>query len=457
MKLESYSWIAATLAFVLNACGDDAGGGGSSKGGQDAVASNSVASVGSTTATTGTSTGTGGSGGGGPDLTSKPNCTTEPSGSPTPLARADAGAAFAPDGLSVVMFGGDTATVVCGQPPARQHVGETWLLDPACGGWTELPAAGGPSARARHVMVADPARGRALLFGGRTRAGAAGPYTLFNDVWAFDFASKTWAEVSTTGPAPSKRSNAGAALAGNTLYVFGGSDSTSALAFAPKNDLFALDLATNTWSQIMATGAPPARLFHAMSADAAGQKLYVLGGGDENAFLGPFFQDLWELDVAAKAWTKSSVSFSAVVDPARIKAGLLAEPANGGTRLHFFGGHDDGELGNRNDTNVLDVGGAAFRAARPGDTFNKPSNAMCDFPSDFTVVDKASPERRSGFALALHPDSKAMVVIAGDTDCGRASDSWWYDAVKEQWEIIRATPVGLTCQRFSDQCTGLCG
>ena len=51
----------------------------------------------------------------------------------------------------------------------------------------------------------------------------------------------------------------------------------------------------------------------------------------------------------------------------------------------------------------------------------------------------------------------AFVIFGGDTDCGRASDAWWYDAETGLWEAIRSTPVGQSCGRFSEECSGLCG
>ncbi|MBL9025477.1 MAG: hypothetical protein JNL21_24995 [Myxococcales bacterium] len=428
----------APLLFVL-ACGEEAGGsgGGDNEGGDGQ--------------------GAGGVGGQGTGNTSKPTCLTEPSGSSTPDARADTAGAFSPDGLSVVLFGGDTATVVCGDMPAREHVGDTWVLDVACGGWTEV-ASSGPPARARHTMATDAARGRALLFGGRTRTGSSTSYDLFNDIWAFDFASQTWSEIVPANAGPTARSNTASIVVGDVLYVFGGSTSTSGTVFNPQDDLWALDLVTNTWTELGTSGPrPPARLFHGMAGDAAAGQLYVVSGGDENAFIGPFLEDLWTFDLASGTWSESTVSIDAVEDFGRIKPALLAQPVEGGARLHYFAGHDAGQLGNRNDTNVLDVGATAWRASKPGDTFNKPGSGTCNFPPDFTTIDNTSPERRSAFAAAVHPNGQAMVIFGGDTDCGRASDAWWYDATAESWEVVRATPVGLSCLRFSSSCSGLCG
>lgn len=436
-RLVASSFSLASVLFVF-ACGeDDSGSGGSGDGGDGQ--------------------GAGGVGGQGSGNTSKPVCLTEPSGSSVPDARADTAGAFSPDGLSVVVFGGDTATVVCGDMPAREHVGDTWVLDVACGGWTEVTASG-PAARARHTMATDAERGRALLFGGRTRMGNAGAYELFNDVWAYDFTSQTWSQIVPTNAGPTPRSNTASIVVGDVLYVFGGSTSTSGTVFTPQDDLWALDLVTNTWTELATSGTrPPARLFHGMAGDAQSGQLWVISGGDEAAFTGPFLEDLWTFDLASGTWSESAASSGAVQDFGRIKPALLAQPVEGGARLHYFSGHDDGQLGNRNDTNVLDVGSDAWRAAKPGDTFNKAGSGLCDFPPDFTAIDNTSPERRSAFAAAIHPSGQAMVIFGGDTDCGRASDAWWYDAAAESWEVVRATPVGLSCLRFSTSCTGLCG
>jgi hypothetical protein len=408
---------------------------------------------------TGGSSGEGGAGGAVDNLPgAKPACLAEPAGGPTPEARADAAAALASDDRSLVVFGGDTALPICGQSPKRSHTGETWLLDTACGGWT-LVEGTGPSARARHAMASDAARNRALMFGGRTRSGATGPYELFADVWTFDFATASWSALTTTGETPSPRFNASIVVSGDTLYVFGGSTSPDALNFAPSDELFALDLTTNVWSLVDADGtAPSPRLFHAMAADTSGTSLFVFGGGDEQAFTGPFFADAYRFDLAAGTWSAIEASLEAVADPGRIKLGLLARPTESGSALYFVGGHDDGVLGNRNDVAALDPGADAWRLARGGDTFQAPAQGACDFPADFTAVDLESPERRSAFAFAPLSSGLGFIVFGGDSDCGRLNDAWWFDAVHETWTPIRTTPVGLVCPRTGNpSCAGLCG
>jgi hypothetical protein len=415
-------------------------------------------------ATTSASTGGGGAGG----MTSaspsaKPACENGnpvTGGSPDP--RADTAGTLSADGRSFVLFGGDTALPVCGQTPKRAHVGDTWLLDTTCGGWTEVSAMGGPSARARHAMALDANRSRALLFGGRTRVGSSGPYTLFNDLWAFDFTTKAWTELPTTGSGPSARANSAMAVAGDRLLVFGGSTDTSGLTFTPTNDTYALELTTGAWTKLATIGGPPpARLFHSFAVDPSGAYAYVYSGGDKNAFTGPFLTDLWTLEIGKAAWSKSTTSKGDTDGAGRIKFGLSARAGEAGKApvLFAFGGHDDGALGNRNDVITTDTGAAspAWSSVRVGDVLAKMPSGACNFPVDFTTQDPASPERRSAFAFGASPSGASFVVAFGDSDCGRMSDAWWFDSVAGTWTAIRSTLPGITCLRTgSTSCTSLC-
>ena len=436
--------IRAVLAATLVACGGGSGsgltGGGGAGGGHT----------------------TGGNGTGGASLTgsAKPTCadTGGPTG-PTPIARADTAGALGPDGRTFLMYGGDTAVAVCGGIPGHKHVGDTWLLDAGCGTWKEITPGTSPGARARHSLALDAAHGRALLFGGRTRTGGSGPYTLFADVWAFDFKTSAWSPIATTGAGPSPRSNAAIAVSGDKLVVFGGNTSTSGLSFAPQNDTYAMDLATGTWTKLAPSGPPTARLFHAMTADPGAHRVYVHAGGDANAFQGPFFADLWALDLDALSFTDLHAN-NGGDGTGRIKLGLAATAGKSGTAVYAFGGHDDGAIGNRNDVLEVDVSAAspAWTAVRHGDVAGKPATSPCAFPPDFTTEDKASPERRSAFAFGARADGAAFVVVGGDSDCGVLGDAWWFDTAAGAWTPIRQTLVGLTCLRTgSTTCSGLCG
>ncbi len=379
-------------------------------------------------------------------------------GGATPDPRGDHAGALSPDGATMILFGGDTAVAPCGGIPSHTHVGDTWLLDTKCGTFQSVPGAG-PQARARHAMVTDPTGGRALLFGGRTRAGASGDYTLFSDVWSFDFAGRAWSQIATTGTAPPPRSNTAIALSDTkrTLYVFGGSSSVSGLAFTPLDDTWALDLTTHAWHQVAATVSPrpKARLFHAVAIDDARGTLYAYSGGDANAFTGPFLADLWALDLAAETWRQ--ITPTGGLPPSRILHTMTWDTVK--KQLVVFGGHDDGNTGNQNDVWTIDPTTASptWTNLPLGDTFNKAGSGACTFPPDFTVIDKASPERRESFATGVRADGHGFIVHGGKSDCGDLADAWSLDLAAGAWSPVFASPVALSCLRYSTTCTGLCG
>ena len=390
-----------------------------------------------------------------------PACTGPGGDGSIPPPRADHAGALDPSGTHFVVFGGDTATPGC--PSATTHTfdGETWSLDVGCGAWTKVAAATSPPARARHAMVTDAAGKRALLFGGRTRATGSGPYALFNDVWAFDFDASAWSQVQTSGQAPSARANAAAVVdaKGHQLVVFGGNTSTSGLAFTPQNDTFAMDLGTGAWRALAATGTkPPAREFHAMAIDGDARVAYLFSGGDANAFQGPFIADVWKLDLASETWSQVPTVGD---DPkGRIKHALAFDTVS--KRLVTFGGHDDGnagDVGNQNAVYALDVTSTPAKWSRlgKGDTLKNAAAQQCSFPADFTTIDKASPERRSAFAWAPRADGRALVVHAGDSDCGLLGDAWWWADGTEGWTTQKAATAGLSCLRVQTTCSGLCG
>ena len=113
-----------------------------------------------------------------------PKCATA-KGAPVP--RGDSAAALDASGKLTLLFGGDTGNAPCAGSPSHVHVGDTWVFDRSCSVWIPIEGGANPSTRSRHVLVSDVAHNRAILFGGRRREAASGPYTALNDTWAFDF------------------------------------------------------------------------------------------------------------------------------------------------------------------------------------------------------------------------------------------------------------------------------
>lgn len=388
----------------------------------------------------------------------RPGCSggADAGGGTAPQARGDAMGGLDKTGTKLLVFGGDVGTAPCGGAPKRNIVGDTWLLDVGCGTWKSIDGSA-PSARVRGASASDLARNRVLVFGGRSLFGTT--YTNYDELWSFDFGSSSWSQLDTHGTGPTGRSNAAMVISAtrDQAIVFGGNTSTSGSSFDPQSDVFALSLGTLEWSPIAAgvSVRPPARLFHVMAIDDVRGAVYVYSGGDANAFTGPFLDDLWKLDLASETWAQ--VSLSGTGPRPRIAASMVWDAK--AQRLIVFGGHDDGDVGNQNDVWAIDPSSspATWQKLSHGDVLkNKPTSA-CNFPADFTTIDPAAPERRQAFVVGARGDGRGFVVFGGKTDCGNAGDAWWYAAGPDAWAQVFKSPVGLSCLRYSTTCSGLCG
>ena len=361
-----------------------------------------------------------------------------------PQERGDMVTAYDAECQRVYMLFGDGALPENCGPAASQFLSDAYVYDVINGIWSSIDGVGaGPLPRARARAAWDDARKQVIVFGGRHRDGTVGPYTFLNDVWAFDPATKAWTELSpmgaTTGPSGRMNHTMHADPARDRVLVHAGG-TTDFDTFPCDNETWAFNLADNTWTQIGMTNPPPQRIFHAAAVDETNGFLVRFGGGDENAFLGPFFSGTWALDLNTDTWTQLS---STNVPPARIKGEMVWDGER--NRMVLFAGHDDTDLGNTNDLWTLDLGTGQWTQHTAGDTINQPANGFCDFPADFTFLDETSPERRESH-LFVNGGNKAL-MYGGRTDCGLAKDTWELDYATLTWTMKNDSPVGITCLR----------
>jgi len=149
-----------------------------------------------------------------------------------------------------------------------------------------------------------------------------------------------WSKASVNGEVPTQglRSHT-STLAGNKIFVFGGSDITSD-DFA---QLLMFDPDTMFWYKMTTTGVAPGP-HRAHSATLVDSKLFVFGGGDG----ANYFAELYVLDLVTLHWSKPEIS-GAIPGPRRAHTGTLINK----NKLFIFGGGD----GNKalNDIYVLDT------------------------------------------------------------------------------------------------------
>ncbi|MBC8205054.1 MAG: hypothetical protein H8E87_06055, partial [FCB group bacterium] len=158
-----------------------------------------------------------------------------------------------PDTLWTHTYGGDgqdyaycvQQTSVCREVLANRQ-------DSLNGIWNELQITGSlPYSRGWHTAIYDSQNERMIIFGGWSGV----VYNSLNDVWSYNIAANTWTQISTTGgPTPNRAGHV--AIYDNIrhrMVVFAGGNWWTTWY----NDTWALDLTTNTWTQLSTTGGPP--------------------------------------------------------------------------------------------------------------------------------------------------------------------------------------------------------
>jgi hypothetical protein len=205
------------------------------------------------------------------------------------------------DASRVYLFGGYNGT---------SWLNDLWMFDIDTQRWTCIQESSDPQADDTQSALGDPmpfgnvVRGRVpsrrfgyvsvvhnhkfVLFGGFDGS------RWLNDMYEFDFATKTWTEVRARGALPSVRSCPAWAKDDTHVYIQGGYDGVER-----KADFFACDLATYTWCEMPSLGTPPCpRYFH--SCCLYGNRMYLYGGYSGNERLA----DMFAYDFETNHWSQ---------------------------------------------------------------------------------------------------------------------------------------------------------
>ncbi|MBI5524957.1 MAG: hypothetical protein HY897_01340, partial [Deltaproteobacteria bacterium] len=292
-----------------------------------------------------------------------------------PAARAAHAMAFAGSAGRAVMFGGGGDD-------------QTWEWEGTGGTWIDRSAVvPRPSARGGHSMAYDSSRGKVVMFGGGNQLA---------DIWEYTPGDAgSWADRSTGGTQPAGRTETAMAFdnSHNRIVLFGGFDGSANL-----QDTWEWNGATGEWTDRTQSGAkPPGRRRHAMTYDAARERMVLFGGNDGAGHL----DDTWEWDETTGIWADrtpppgerpSARELHALVHVAARKTSLL------------FGGRDAG--GTVQGTWVWD--GAAGRWSR---------------------VDPASapPSARYGLAMTYDDARRRVVLFGGMDQVFSKQDVWEWD------------------------------
>jgi N-acetylneuraminic acid mutarotase len=384
-------------------------------------------------------------------------CNDEPGAQPGRLS--EHSAVYVAETAEMLVFGGSTAVPInCGFPDSW-FVAELWHYNERCMTWSRSDIEGGPSPRGRHMAAAGD--GAMWVFGGRYRADgmSSGDYILYDDLWRYDVAAQEWEEIAIhVGPQP--RINGGLVWDSQrkVLWLMGGNTSASGMSYFPQNDLWSFDPVDQLWTQHFLTdtdsSVPSPRLFHQLIYDSERDQLVLFGGADEGAFFSAdYHDDIWAFDIDAMVWQQLDQDNS---PDGRFWSGFVYEEVTG--QYLLFGGHDDQNLGNRNDLWAFEPDGVGWVSLLDGDAYNMPANGFCDFPPDFVTYDLRVPERRNAHTFVYSPVCERSLLFGGKTDCGAINDVWGFYS-SDGWHELVSALEGETCGRWREgitNCANLC-
>jgi Galactose oxidase, central domain len=161
---------------------------------------------------------------------------------------------------------------------------------PVATAWHKLGVAG-PDAREDHTWTLDPSSRIAYLFGGRDGD------TVRGDLWAFDLATNKWRELVPDGDRPDGRFGHEAVWVDGVGVVLWAGQAGPTAFF---DDLWAYDPAANAWSRLPNDGARPKARYGSCSAVGEDGRLWISHGFTED---GVRFSDTRVYDFEAGAWT----------------------------------------------------------------------------------------------------------------------------------------------------------
>jgi hypothetical protein len=321
---------------------------------------------------------------------------TPPAGPPAPAPRLFPASIYDPFGHQMISWSGQAQGV---------FFNDVWSLDLTANTWSQfMPTGGPPNVRYGVGYTFDPKARDLVTFAGFTNQGR------FHDVWRFNDQAETWTDVS-PGTGPGERCLHAACYdpIRHRMIMYAGQNNFGAL-----DDLWALDLYTNTWTDLTPVVKPSGRYFTSLVYDAANHRVTVFGG---QTALGRV-NEVWVYDLWTNEWTQLSPSGT----PPTVRYGSAGIYDGANDRMIVFGGFD-GSV--RNDVWAIENLSDAVTGARsaPRELALHPNYPNPFNPSTTIRFETAS----RGRALLRVYDVRGALVrtLLDDTrDAGAGSVTW---------------------------------
>ncbi|NRA31920.1 MAG: hypothetical protein HRU17_01130 [Polyangiaceae bacterium] len=389
-----------------------------------------------------------------------------------PARLSEHSATFLPNRGQMLIFGGSGAVSENCSAAAPAYTDAVWIYDEHCDAWTRLLGES-PSARGRHSAAS--AREAVWMFGGRFRErDSTGPYVLHNDLWRFDAETQEWELINSEGDMPPPRAG-GSMLAdveAGVLWLVGGDSATEGTQYAPLSDVWSFEIASRRWRSHPLRRSGPLSVLSGALLDASRRRIVLFGGAPRDAFQldVSYSSDLDFFDLGPVGEPPDELLLVPLVAASSAgPSGRFAstfEHLQASDRYVVFGGHDDTEIGNRNDLWTFELQSSVWEPQALGDIFQNAPVGLCDFPADFVAVDMSQPERRSFHSFAWSESCQRGLLFGGKTDCGAVDDLWRFSPALMSndagggWERLAAAEEGEVCVRTHPddplRCSELC-
>jgi len=240
---------------------------------------------------------------------------------PTPPSRRNPALAYNPNTAQMYMFGGRTAYT---------FFNDIWVLDltPGSEHWTQLtPSGTPPSTRTEITGIYDPISNRLVFLGGDQSPGG----NRTNETWQLDLNTSAWSILNPSGAVPLARSAYAAVYDpnGHRIVIFSGCSSPIL------TDVWSLDLTygTENWQQLYPTGPTPQGRGQSFYAFDETQNAMIAGFGYDYTGYIELLSDVWALNLTTLTWQQ--VVPTGTVSPRRGSCGSYS-PQNG--LVYIFGG-----------------------------------------------------------------------------------------------------------------------
>ncbi len=318
--------------------------------------------------------------------------------------------------------------------------------------YTENSSIEVPLARNHHAMAYDAESDRIILFGGFD----PNTDTIFNDTWVYDYNSNTWINMHPVNFPQARLSPAMTYdSTSDKIILFGG---LTVINDQPVefNDTWAYDYNSNTWANLNPSIAPPARIAHRLTYDSSSDLILLQGGHTPSKNLGHL--DIWTYKYSENNWTELSIGNK----PTEMDYSLFIYD-NESDQTISFGSNSEtwyfdvdtniytkinptfspsGRLGgaavyNPNDDKIILFGGTVSYSSGMNDLWVFDFNEM-----NWTELNPSlNPAPRFFSNMAFDIESDKAIIFGGGSSLNGIpkNDTWSYDLKLNSWEQQNVT------------------